>query len=149
MKKTWLAVAAVVLVGGVVAVAQNAGNLRHHYARNFWVRHIMSELNITDQQREQIKQILKDEKPNIQALVQRAEAERGELRAENNFDEAKVRGIAESNSALYVDAIVEREKVRAKIFAVLTPEQRTKVNKMMEECHGVMQEKLENLGEEL
>jgi len=148
-KKTWFVVAAVVLVGGLVAVAQSAGNLGHHYARNFWVRHIMSELNITDQQRDQIKEILKEEKPNIQALVQRGEAEREELHAMNSFDEAKVRSVAESNSALYVDAIVERERVRAKIFAVLTPEQRTKVNNMIGEWHQHVQERLETLGEEL
>ncbi|ABF42847.1 conserved hypothetical protein [Candidatus Koribacter versatilis Ellin345] len=149
MKKIWLAVAAVVLVGVVAATAQSAGMLRRHGARNFWVRHIMADLDITDQQREQIKQVLKDEKPNIQALVQRAEAERVELRTMNTFDEAKVRSVAESNSSLYVDAIVEREKVRTKIFTVLTPEQRTKVNKMIEQCHEGVQERLENLGEEL
>ncbi len=149
MKKIWFAVAAVAVVGVVVAAAQGAGNFRRHSMHSFWIRHIMADLNITDQQRDQIKQILKDEKPNIEALVQRAEAERTELHAMNSFDEAKVRSVAESNSALYVDAIVEREKVRAKIFAVLTPEQRTKVNKMMGQWHEHVQEHLANLGEEL
>ena len=149
MKKIWLAAGALVLVGVIAAAAQQAGSFRRMHARNFWVRHVMAELNITDQQREQIRQILKDERPAIQQLMQRGAQQRQDLRALGSFDEAKVRSVAESNSALYVDAIVEREKVRTKIFAVLTPEQRTKVNTMLDEWHASVQERVETLGEEL
>jgi Spy/CpxP family protein refolding chaperone len=144
-----IAIAAVLLIGVFGAAAQQLGSMRHQGAGNFFIRHLIADLNLSDSQRASIKQILVEERPAIQELAQKAIAQNYELREMPSFDEAKVRSIAQTNSSTYVDMVVEREKVRTRIFAVLTPDQRAKVLQWGDQFREGVQEHLSQLGDNL
>ncbi|MDA8305354.1 MAG: Spy/CpxP family protein refolding chaperone [Deltaproteobacteria bacterium] len=100
----------------------------HHCHANFW-----KQLNLTTAQKKKIKAIRAQARPKIQPLVKELRAGRNELmalRKTGKFDEAKVRAIADQQGKTLANLIVERESVMYKIRAVLTPEQRTKLEQL-------------------
>lgn len=100
----------------------------HHRHENFW-----KKLNLTPTQKKQIKAIRSQERPKMQPLIKQLKAGRDQLmalRKTSKFDEAKVRAIAEEQSKTLVNVIVERERVMYQIRAILTPEQRAKLDQM-------------------
>lgn len=52
------------------------------------------------------------------------------LTANGQFDEAKVREVANQQAAIHADQIVEHERMKSKVFSLLTPEQRVKAEAM-------------------
>ncbi|MGD0887572.1 MAG: Spy/CpxP family protein refolding chaperone, partial [Thermodesulfovibrionales bacterium] len=70
----------------------------------------------------------------IKPLFQQLKAGRDQLRAlpKGQFDEAKVRSIAKGQADTIADMIVAKERMKSRMYAVLTPEQRTKVEQMRE-----------------
>ena len=75
----------------------------------------------------------------MEPLIKQMKAGRDELvalRKSGRFDEAKVRAIAEKQAKTLQNIIVERESVLYKIRAVLTPEQRAKLDRMGESWRG-------------
>ena len=96
---------------------------------------IASELQLTDAQKEQIISILQAEKSKTQPAMQQLTQSQQQLLAATkggSFDEAQVRSIASQQAQLRTDMIVERARVKAEIYKVLTPEQRTKADAMQE-----------------
>ena len=51
------------------------------------------------------------------------------------FDEAKVRAAASQQSQTMTDLIVEKARIHSQLFQILTPEQKTKMTKLMDK-HG-------------
>jgi Spy/CpxP family protein refolding chaperone len=86
-------------------------------------------LGLSDEQEAKIKAILDAEKPKIQPLVAELAANRKALQeATDNgtFNEAEVKAIADKQGDTLAALIVEKERVKTQIYAVLTPEQRAK-----------------------
>jgi Spy/CpxP family protein refolding chaperone len=50
--------------------------------------------------------------------------------ANGQFDETKVREVASQQGQLHAEQIVEHERMKAKVFSLLTAEQRTKAEEM-------------------
>lgn len=99
------------------------------------LEHIAAELKLTDAQKEQIKGIIWAERPTVQPLVQNLMQDVQSMRkitADGQFDEAQVRALAAQQGQTITELIVEKERVQSKIFAVLTPEQRTKAQEMLD-----------------
>jgi Spy/CpxP family protein refolding chaperone len=130
-------------------MALGAQEFRHYRHGNFLARRVIRELDLSDAQVASIKQVLVEERPTLQALAQKHSEQREQLKALGNFDEAKVRTFAQNNTETYVQFVVEREKIRSRIYAVLTPAQQQKVDKWMNHMHDHMQDHLAHLGEEL
>ena len=130
----WLMIAAALTVGAgmitSIARAQDDGTEQDAWMSRrtggFVVRRIERQLQITGTQKQQIKVILKTERPTISSLAMRVEKENQELQSQPTFDEAQVRQFAQQQEATLEDVLVEREKVRSEIAAVLSPEQRQK-----------------------
>ena len=88
-----------------------------------------AHLGLSDEQKARIKAILDAEKPTMQTLRDQLKANHQELEAataNGAFDEAQVKAIAARQGETTAALIVEREKVKSQIFAILTPEQRQK-----------------------
>jgi len=70
----------------------------------------------------------------MKPLFEQLKAGRDKLRAlpKGQFDEAKVRAIAKGQSDTFADIIVAKERMKSRMYAVLTPEQRTKAEQMRE-----------------
>jgi protein CpxP len=143
MKSRFIAsVVALLLVLGIgLAWAQAAHRSREWSGAGAFGIHgrmaarIASELQLTDAQQEQIKSILQAEKNKVQPLWQQlAQTEQQILTATKGgtFDENQVRSIATQQAQLRTEMIVERARLKAEIYKVLTPEQRTKADSMQE-----------------
>lgn len=126
--------AAVVLVAGATfAFAQSrrghfAGTGLPMFAQKFLDRASVM-LDLSDQQEAQIKAILEAEKPKVQPLIAELAVGRKALQeATDNgaFNEAQVKALADKQGETLAALIVEKERVKTQIYAVLTPEQRAK-----------------------
>lgn len=97
------------------------------------------QLGLSDAQQQQIKSILQAEKPKMQPLMQELRQERQQMNSlteSGNFDEGAVRAAASKQAQTETDLAVERARVKAQIFAVLTPDQRTKAQEMEKSLAG-------------
>ena len=80
----------------------------------------------------------------MKPLVQQLKAGRDQLdalRKSGPFDEAKVRSIAKGQADTLIELIVAKERMKSRIYAVLTPEQRTKAEELRESWKSSAREK--------
>lgn len=106
----------------------------HHRFERIWGR-AAKQLELTDAQQAQIKEFVAAERPAVEPLVRELMQTRKEMRqatAGGSFDEALVRSLAAKQAGTVTELIVAKERVQAKIYGVLTAEQRTKVEKLLE-----------------
>ena len=136
MKKRILIIAglvAVLVAGTAYAVVRRE---RNRPIVDRLVNHISRQLNLTDAQRTQVKTILEAERSKVAPLLAEAGKNRQQLHestASGKFDEAQVRSIAAQQAQTMTELIVEKERVKAKIYnEVLTPDQRTKADGMLQ-----------------
>jgi Spy/CpxP family protein refolding chaperone len=95
-------------------------------------------LDLNASQQAQAKDILAKEKPTLDSLSQQMKQGRDALRqleTSGTFDEAKVRATASQQSQTMTDLIVEKARIHSQLFQILTPEQKTKMTKLMDK-HG-------------
>lgn len=91
------------------------------------VEHMARELNLSDAQTSQIKSILDEARPTVDALMRKLDDAHKQMEAataNGQFDENQVRALANQQAQTIADLIVEQERVKSKIYNVLTPEQR-------------------------
>ena len=102
----------------------------HHHGHH----HLWKELNLTDAQKKEMFSIRLEERAKIKPLVQKLKAGRDQLRAlpMGQFDEAKVRAVAKGQEDIRTELIVEKQRMKSRIYGVLTQEQRAKVEQMRE-----------------
>jgi protein CpxP len=93
----------------------------------------LRELNLTDAQREQVKQIVDSRQQEARAIGERAMAAREALHAATtspSFDEGLIRAKAAEVAAIEADMAVSRARIFADVYQVLTPEQQAKVKEL-------------------
>ena len=95
--------------------------------------HFAKELGLSAEQQTQVKTLFE----GMHAAEEARHAKRDELRKQldeatknGQFDEARVRAIANEQAMLMADSLVEHERMKSKIYAILTPEQRTKADEL-------------------
>jgi len=122
---------------GVTALAQE--NLHHgatgraHFRGARFGQRMATELGLTDPQKTQIKQLLQSEKTTVQPLREQLRSEHQQMLAATKggaFDEAQVRTLANQQAQTQANLIVEREKMKAEIYKLLTPDQRAKADQL-------------------
>ncbi len=97
------------------------------------VEHMARGLDLTDDQQTQIKTILETARNASEPLHKQMDEAHKQLEAataNGQFDEAQVRALANQQAQLMADSIVEHERTKSRIFAILTPEQRAKADEM-------------------
>lgn len=106
----------------------------HHWKHRHGHHHLWKKLNLTDAQKKEMFSIRLEERAKMKPLVQKLKAGRDQLRAlpKGQFDEAKIRAIAKGQADIITELIVEKQRMKSRIYAVLTPEQRAKVEQMRE-----------------
>ena len=97
------------------------------------VDHLIKALNLNADQATQIKALLTafqtNEEPRHQKMHE-LEEQREAATANGQFDEAKVRANINEQATLIAESMFEHEKLKSKIYALLTPEQRVKADEM-------------------
>ena len=114
------------------------------------LKHMAKQLNLTETQKTQMKGIMANEKskvqPMMQQLRQNEQAENANVNA--SFDENQARAFANKQAQLMTDMIVEKERTRSQVYALLTPEQRQKALQLMQERQQHRQERMKKQAEE-
>jgi protein CpxP len=93
----------------------------------------LRELNLTDAQREQVKQIVDARQQESRAIGERAMAAREALHAATtspSFDEGLIRAKAAEVASIEADMAVSRARIFADLFQILTPDQQAKVKEL-------------------
>jgi Spy/CpxP family protein refolding chaperone len=95
----------------------------------------LRRLDLTEAQREQVKKIFEEQAPNMRSRMEAARTAQQELRAlamSPNFDSGRARELADTAAKAHADAAVMRAEGMSKVFALLTPEQRTRLEERRE-----------------
>jgi Spy/CpxP family protein refolding chaperone len=102
------------------------------------IEHMTRQFKLTDDQRAKIKAVLVADREKITMLVQKVGDYRKQLRDAAHaaaFDEATIRAIATKQAQAENELIVAGERVRSKVSALLTPEQRVAAEKLPPPFH--------------
>lgn len=150
------AVALTLLVGVALAADQGGEGPMHH---GMMMHHGFGEglglplhqLNLTDDQKTQIHQIMKTEHANMKPLMQQefqAHQQMIQLVTSGNFDQAKASAIAARESQTHVQLEVEHAKIASQVYNLLSSDQKSKVADMVAKHQQRMQEHFQKNSEE-
>ena len=92
-------------------------------------------LDLTEAQRDQVFKIFHDQAPAMRERMKAARSAQEELRkaaSASSFDSARVRQLADAAGKAHADAAYARAETMSRVAAVLTPEQRAKLQQLSE-----------------
>jgi periplasmic protein CpxP/Spy len=151
-RKSIILVAILMAVAAGLATSAFAQHRHMSFGRHdgWMLKRMTKQLNLTEAQQTQIKGIMAGEKTKIKPLMQQL---RQNEQAENaningTFDENQARTFAGKQAQLTADLIVEKERMRSQVYAVLTPEQRQKAQQLMQERQQRRQERMKKHAEQ-
>ena len=138
MKKVIIGIvaAAVLATGAIFVFAQKAA---HNGPGGFGPGHggmagmMLRHLDLTEDQQAKVKAIFEASKATVEPIANQLRENHkklAELGTDGKFDQAGVEALAAEQSALMSKMIVEKEKAKAQVFAILTDEQKTKAAEM-------------------
>lgn len=141
MKKLTAAILSIVLVAmGAMFVFAQDGAGQKDGKRGFGKRGghhrggmMLRGLDLTDEQKAQVKAVTQASRESSKPLREQMRANRQKLQTlseSGNFDQAQVQALADEQGKLTAQMIVEKEKVKSQISAILTPEQKAKAAEM-------------------
>ena len=156
MKTTkWLSItlAAALNLGGWTATPSLAADdAAPASPRGRIAQRLAEKLNLTDDQKAQIKSVLRGEKDTLLPLLGRLHDARKALRAAihaGDANETSVRAAAAKVAAVEGDLAVERMKIYGKIAPILTDEQRQKIADYEQRADNFVDNVLARVGERL
>jgi Spy/CpxP family protein refolding chaperone len=109
------------------------GHSKHHGGGGPNLERLADRLDMTEQQRAEIKVMFDDSRQQMANLREQIRENRTQLRelaGQAEFDEAAVRSIAERQGDLKAETIVLRARQRHEMKAVLTDDQRVQLEEM-------------------
>lgn len=128
------------------AQATASAHLGHGRALGFKLGLMADYLDLSDGQRGQIKQVIAAEKPTLLPLIQQLTQTKQQITREvssGTFDQAKISTLAAQQSQTRTQLTVEKAKIMAEIFNLLTPDQKTKAVSFLEKREARLQKHLE------
>jgi protein CpxP len=149
MKSTFTAIAAVLTLCAGIAFAEGgaAGSMHHHHGDFMGGFELpLHQLNLTDDQKAQVKQIFQAEKPVMRPLMQQEHAAHQQLIqlvTSGSFESAKAAAIAQQESQTHMQLEVEHAKMASQIYQLLSSDQKAKVADMIAQHEQRMQEHMQ------
>lgn len=107
----------------------------------------LHQLNLTDDQKAQIKEIFKSEKTNMKPLMQsefKAHDQMLRLIATDKFDQAAVTNLARQEATTHMQLEVEHAKIASQIYQLLSSDQKSKVADLITQHEQRMQQHMQN-----
>lgn len=147
MKHTMLCLS--LLLSATIPVVAAAQDVPSNPDGSKMVRRMESRFDFTWDQRVQAKAILQQEQPVLQQLRTQLAAERAEMAEMTTYNDSQARAIAAKYAETNTSAVVEREKLRAELTAILTPAQQKKLRQLRARFGSAMDERLLTLGDNL
>lgn len=121
------------------ALAQPGGHgrgMQAHQMRDGGGMRMLRHLDLTEAQRDQVFKIFHERAPAMRERMKATRAAHDELRkatAAPSFDSARVRQLADAVGKAHADAAYARAETMSKVVALLTPEQRARLEKSRSE----------------
>jgi Spy/CpxP family protein refolding chaperone len=142
-----------VLMGSVIAKSQTAEDAPpahpmhgHHMGMGMdgHMHFLAAKLNLTDDQKTQMKALMQKERPTMQPLHQQERQIDQQLRqyVEGNFDQAKVAALAGQKAQIQAQLTVEETKVHNQLYQLLTDDQKTQLKQMEANHEARMQQRM-------
>lgn len=106
----------------------------------------LHQLNLTDDQKAQIKTILQNERPAIKPLMQQEMQSHQQLMqviTSGSFDQAKATAIATQEAQTHIQMQVEHARIGSQIYQLLSSDQKAKVADIMAKHQQRMQERMQ------
>jgi Spy/CpxP family protein refolding chaperone len=126
----------------------DGGHFRHRVVGRI-MAHVARELKLTEAQQTEVRAVFAAERQNVLPLLQRlreAKQQYDSANAPGVFDEAKARAFASRQAETITELLVAKERVKSKVYAVLTPEQREKANTMHQRFAARIHEHFQGAG---
>ena len=148
-----LIAAMAVLLGSAIAKSQTTTDApppppMHGYAHGMH-DHMMGffarALNLTDDQKTQMKAIMEKEHPTMKPLFQQQRQIDQQLRqyVQGTYDEAKVRALATQKAQVEVEITVQHTRIHNQMYQLLTPDQQSKLKEMEANHEARMQKHMQ------
>ena len=104
------------------------------------------KLNVTDEQRTQMKAIMQKEHPALKPLFQQEHQIDLQLRqyVEGTYDEAKVQALAAQKAQIHSQLVVAQTRIHSEMYKVLTSEQQAQLKEMEANREARMQQRMQN-----
>ena len=141
------------LAAGLAFARSEEGHSAMHHGMHgrmmggFEFGRILHQLNLTEDQKAQLKQIHKNEKPAMKSLMQQefqAHHQMMQLIASDKFDTKQAQILASQEAQVHMQIEVEHAKMGAQAFQLLTADQKVKVAEMIANHQQRMQEHMQN-----
>jgi len=148
-----LIAAMAVLLGSAIAKSQTADDApppepmhghafgMHQHMMGFFGR----ELNLTDDQKSQMKAIMQKEHPTMKPLFQQQHQIDQQLRqyVEGTYDAAKVQALAAQKAQIEAQITVEQTRIHNQMYQLLTPDQQAKLKDLRAQHEARMQKHMQ------
>jgi Spy/CpxP family protein refolding chaperone len=141
------AVALLAAVGIANAVDSNAndGGRPHRFGHRMRMMHALKEVGVTDAQKQQIRGILREQRPQLQPLRKQLVQERRALRdaiQTSPVNESAIRTQSARLAQVQTDLAVQRARIAERVRAVLTPDQVSKLKELQAKRDARIDERL-------
>jgi protein CpxP len=141
------AVALMTAVGIANAVDSNTndGGRPHRFGQRMRMMHALKEVGVTDAQKEQIRGMMREQRPQLQPLRKQMVQERRALRnvvQTSPVNESAIRTQAARVAQVQADIAVKRAYIADRIRAILTPEQQAKLKDLQAQRDARIDERL-------
>jgi Spy/CpxP family protein refolding chaperone len=147
MKRTILSL--ILLLAATMSAAASAQDVTSSPVGGKMIRRIESRFDFTWDQRVQVKAILQQEQTVLQQLHTQLVAEHAEMAQMTTYNDSQARAIAAKYAETNTDAVVEREKLRVELLAILTPAQQKKLSQLRARFGSALDDRLLTLGDNL
>jgi Spy/CpxP family protein refolding chaperone len=150
-----LIAAMAVMLGSVLAKSQTSADApppppMHGHAHGYGMeghhmQFMAKYLNLTDDQKTQMKGVMQKEHPAMKPLFQQSHQIDQQLRkyVEGPYDEAKVRTLATQKAQVEIEMTVAQTRIHNEMFQLLTPDQQTKMKEFEARHENRMQKHMQ------
>ncbi len=148
----FLAAGLAVMLGGAIAKSQTAdapppapmhghGFGMEGHVMGFFAKY----LDLTDDQKTQMKAVLQKEHPTVKPLMQQLHQMEQQLKQyeEGTYDAAKVQSLVSQQAQTLVQLKVQETRIHSELFQLLTPDQQTKMKEFEANREARMQQHMQ------
>jgi len=102
------------------------------------------KLNLTDDQKAQMKTIMEKERPTMKPLMQQDQQIEQQLRqyVEGTFDEAKVQALAAQKAQIQAQMTIAQTRTHNEMYQVLTADQKAQLKQLQADREARMKERM-------
>ena len=142
-----LIAAVAVLLGSTLAKSQTPDDapppppMHHGFGMGDHMGFFARELNLTDDQKTQMKAIMKKEHPSMKPLLEQQHQIDLQLRqyVEGSFDQVKVQALAKQKAKIQGQLTVAETRVHNQLYQILTSDQKSQLKQLETEHEARMQ----------